>query len=74
MGLDAMPRLPLLRRPQNWREFWVDGIATLPLLFLAHLLTSFSLLALFVIFVSSMAGSAFNLNKRMKEQVDARTN
>ncbi len=62
------PRLPLLRKPQNWTEWWWDTVCLLPVLFVLIYVFEFSTGVMIAVSVAAQIGAAWRISKLLAQE------
>jgi hypothetical protein len=62
------PRLPLLRKPQNWTEWVWDTVCLIPVLYVLIYVLEFSAGLMITVSVAAQLGTAWRISKIDKVQ------
>lgn len=62
------PRLPLLRKPQNWTEWWLDTVCLIPVLLVLIYVFEFSTGVMIAVSVAVQVGAAWRISNLSAEQ------
>ena len=71
--VSKFPRLPLLRKPQNWTEWWLDTVCLIPVLLVLIYGFEFSTGVMIAVSVAVQVGAAWRvsqLSAEMKKDTD----
>jgi hypothetical protein len=61
------PRLPLLRKPQNWTEWWLDTVCLIPVLLVLIYVFEFSTGVMIAVSIAVQVGAAWRISNLSAE-------